>query len=252
MVLAGRFDVGHGRRFVPNKIPAWRDPEHTRRLVRPGLRAHDGGHATASELCSAYHRASRPLLRDRVREGLGRRKRGGTFAPSLKTPRFIAIALSAIWACGGGVDFHPLATPPRPLVAKRPEAVEIGSPARARRPVKIGLIEAESSVHALGDGNAEVRGQLRSVAGAHGCDVIELSRTVEDLYATSNGTPLYTGLRRHAVDPSASSSRRRRTPRRGGWSRASFGESSSSSRSLFLTAPRMVVWSASNIRAISG
>lgn len=103
-----------------------------------------------------------------------------------------AVAL-AVLGCGPSSSFHSTAQPPRAVVARAPESVAVltalppGSNA-----IEIGQMDAASSTHApTGDGKAEALAQLQQLAGKNGCDIIVVSEPVEDLYATSNGTPLY-------------------------------------------------------------
>ena len=102
--------------------------------------------------------------------------------------------------CGPSSSFHSTAQSPHPVVARAPESVAVltalppGSNA-----VEVGQMDAASGTHApTSDGKAEALAQLQKVAGENGCDAIVLSEPVEDLFATSNGTPLYK-THQHAV-----------------------------------------------------
>ena len=110
-----------------------------------------------------------------------------------------ALALG-VSGCGPSSSFHSTAQPPHPVGARAPEsvAVLVALPP-ASNAVEIGQMDAASSTHApTGDGKAQALAQLQTLAGENGCDAIVVSEPVEDLFATSNGTPLYK-THQHAV-----------------------------------------------------
>jgi hypothetical protein len=58
--------------------------------------------------------------------------------------------------------------------------------------VEVGTVEAKSGAHApTSTDKEEALGELRELAAKHGCEVVLVGDPHEELYATSNGTPLY-------------------------------------------------------------
>ena len=100
---------------------------------------------------------------------------------------------TALTACGAGASFEPTAAPPHPTSARNPDSVALlDAPPTAAVAVEIGRMQADSGTHApTSDGKAEALAQLRMLAGQNGCDAIMISEPTEELFATSNGTPLY-------------------------------------------------------------
>lgn len=98
-----------------------------------------------------------------------------------------------VTACGASASFEPTAAPPRTVSSRAPESVAVFNAPPPNPPsVEIGRLHAASGTHApSGDGSAEVLAQLRLVAGENGCDFIVVGAPSEELFATSNGTPLY-------------------------------------------------------------
>src|SRR6187431_1801291 len=113
------------------------------------------------------------------------------------TALLFAVGLTA---CGASAAFEPTAAPPHATSARSPESVALlNAPPPADVAVEIGRLEAASGTHApTGDGKPEALAQLRKVAGENGCDAIVISEPEEDLFATSNGTPLYK-THQHAI-----------------------------------------------------
>jgi hypothetical protein len=97
--------------------------------------------------------------------------------------------------CGAGGSFIPAAgAPERP--ARSPDSVKVQVDADDDQ-IELGRIKAASGVHppttsGIEGGQHGVREQLKKIAAEHGCEaIVLLDSPVEDLYATSNGTPLY-------------------------------------------------------------
>jgi hypothetical protein len=95
-----------------------------------------------------------------------------------------------VLGCGAGGSFTPAEGAPQ-RAARSPQSVEVVANAGPEH-VELGQIKAASGVHPpTGDGKDEVLAQLKEIAGEHGCEAIVVNEPEEDLYATSNGTPLY-------------------------------------------------------------
>lgn len=115
----------------------------------------------------------------------------------LRSSRCLVVSLSflALAGCGAGGSFTPAAgAPHRPARAAGSVRVQLGAEPGQ---IELGRIKAASGVHpptssGIEEGRAGVRDQLLTIAAEHGCEaIVLLDVPVEDLYATSNGTPLY-------------------------------------------------------------
>jgi hypothetical protein len=85
------------------------------------------------------------------------------------------LCLSALLGCGGPMtsEWVPLAEPPRPMVERGPDDVEIFTAQAPRRDFReVGIIGVEQG---LSEAPAtELLAELRKVAGERGCDAVVL------------------------------------------------------------------------------
>ncbi len=88
-----------------------------------------------------------------------------------RSPIFFLTLLAA--ACGTKVDYSPTNTPPRPMVARAPEQVEVFNASKPTKAfVEVAVLEAQqSSVYSVDNTNA-IMTKLRKEAGDRGCDAL--------------------------------------------------------------------------------
>lgn len=94
--------------------------------------------------------------------------------------------------CRAHAEFEPLSPPPRALSPVSAETVQVVRAPATPPGVNIGRISVSTRPHVHDEPREEdTLALIRNIGGEHGCELLVVAPARTELYATSNGTPLY-------------------------------------------------------------